>query len=388
MKTIDFSSLKKDFSLLNDNDILFLNDFFNESLILNMINSIEKKRKSSLIIIIIVFIIAVLWILVVFNIPELNHTTKDWVSIASYIFWWIIVCFWLFFKYLKSKFTSSIKWDILSKMVEKTKLDVEYSAKWEFFSDDLNVIANETKIIRHFDRLNFKEDGIKIENNEKWFLITWTEFQTSKRTKDNKWRTRYTVNNHSYILKIKFINPKFLIKSPITLFYEKSNLVLNIVAWIIFLLLLFGTIEVWKDLWVILWIYSILLLWFYFYNWNKNKKRIKLENIDFEKEFDVFWEDNIEARQVLNPAFMYRIYDYVNKVNKNRKYNLYFKEDYIYIKHDIDWDFLEISFFKSLLKNLRDYVEFYIEIKNIWELATDLKLWFYDKWFSSKNIIE
>jgi hypothetical protein len=60
MKTIDFSSLKKDFSLLNDNDILFLNDFFNESLILNMINSIEKKRKSSLIIIIIVFIIAVL----------------------------------------------------------------------------------------------------------------------------------------------------------------------------------------------------------------------------------------------------------------------------------------------------------------------------------------
>ena len=130
------------------------------------------------------------------------------------------------------------------------------------------------------------------------------------------------------------------------------------------------------------------MVWIYFYKKSKNKNRIRLENIDFEKEFNVFSNDKILSRQVLNPAFMYRIYDYVNKVNKNRKYSFFIEKDYIYVKHEIAWDFLEISFFKSLFRNLKDYVEFYLEIKNIWELSTDLKLCFYDKWFSSKNIIK
>lgn len=85
---------------------------------------------------------------------------------------------------------------------------------------------------------------------------------------------------------------------------------------------------------------------------------------------------------------MYRIYDYTNKIDKNRKYSLYFKDDYIYIKFDVSSDFLEISAFKSLLKNLTQYVEFYLEMKNISALADDLKLGFYDKNFSRKQVIK
>lgn len=78
----------------------------------------------------------------------------------------------------------------------------------------------------------------------------------------------------------------------------------------------------------------------------------------------VFMEKNeIETRKILTPSF-------------------------IYIKNDIDGEFLEMSFFKSSLKNLQDYAEFYLEIKNILDLATDLKLWFYDNWYSSTYLIK
>jgi len=62
---------------------------------------------------------------------------------------------------------------------------------------------------------------------------------------------------------------------------------------------------------------------------------VKLENIDFEKEFDVYSEDKIESRVLLTPSFMYRLVDYVNKISRKRIYELFFKDDYIYVKYDI-----------------------------------------------------
>jgi len=85
---------------------------------------------------------------------------------------------------------------------------------------------------------------------------------------------------------------------------------------------------------------------------------------------------------------MYRIYDYAVKINKKRKYDFHFYWDYIYINYKMPGDYLEVSFYKSLYSNLKDYVEFYIELKNISELANDLKLSFYDKSFGINNIIK
>jgi hypothetical protein len=115
----------------------------------------------------------------------------------------------------------------------------------------------------------------------------------------------------------------------------------------------------------------------------KNKKLnfLKLENLEFEDTFNIYSEDYLTARSILTPSFMYRIYDYVNKINKNRKYDFYFKDDYIYINHKVNNNYLDVSFFKSLYVNISDYVEFYQELKNISQLASDLKLSFYDKNF-------
>lgn len=388
MQQLNFGSLKNRYKLLKDQDTTFLNNFFNDFKILEILKKIEKKRKKYLLIIIIAFIISVSLIILVLNIPELNHTNSDWDSIAWYIVSWIFLIFMILFGTLKSRFSSDIKWKVLSKLVEKLDNDVEYNSSWTFFKDDFKLIQKETKLIKPYDRFDWKEDSIKIDWKEKWYLITWTEFQTSTKSTDKKWRTHYTTNNHGYIMKIQFENPKFQIEKSITLF-EQWNMLVWIIFYIItFCILLWLALSFWKIFWVLFWVYIIVLIWIYFYKKNKSKNRVNLENIEFEKEFDVYCDDQILARQILTPAFMYRIYDYVNKINKKRKYSLYMKDDYMYIKHKIEWEFLEISFFKSLFKNLQDYVEYYLEIKNIWELAKDLKLSFYDKWFSVNNIIK
>jgi len=182
-----------------------------------------------------------------------------------------------------------------------------------------------------------------------------------------------------YLMKIKFNNPKYLIKSRINILNERfidflyDNLYMSI-FWIVMMSVWVTIIYNIFKLNII--VASLLII-------------VKLENIEFEKEFNVYSDDEIETRKILNPAFMYRIYDYVNKVSKNRSYSLFLFKDYIYIYHKIySGSYLEVSFFKSLFSNIKDYVEFYLELKNISELASDLKLSFYDKEFSKNNIIK
>ncbi|MBT3729349.1 DUF3137 domain-containing protein [bacterium] len=75
------------------------------------------------------------------------------------------------------------------------------------------------------------------------------------------------------------------------------------------------------------------VIWFIF-SYFREKKRIKLENIDFEKEFDVFGDDGIESRKLLTPSFMYRLVDFVNKINHKRVYEMFFHDNYFYLKYN------------------------------------------------------
>jgi hypothetical protein len=55
------------------------------------------------------------------------------------------------------------------------------------------------------------------------------------------------------------------------------------------------------------------------------RNKVNLENIEFEKKFDVYSDDQVESRAILTPSFMYRILDFVNKISKKRVYELFFK---------------------------------------------------------------
>ncbi|PID83869.1 hypothetical protein CSB09_03915 [Candidatus Gracilibacteria bacterium] len=287
----------------------------------------------------------------------------------------------------QDKVSIQVKEQILAKMAEKMKDHLSYSPKSEYFPESIHSITNTTGIIDSYDRLDFVQDSIKIEESKQGFTITGVEFQTSKKYTDNKGNTRYKVNNHAYIMKILLHNPKHTIKHSISLFPEvagsKYIMIFALIANTFLLAVCISVQEWFGALAFGLFVLGSIVAWYY-----NQKTLVRLENVDFEKEFEVHSSDQVESRKVLTPDFMYRIYDYVNKIDKTRRYSLYFKGNTIYIKFDIFGDFLEISLGKSLIKNLTQYVEFYLEIKNISELANDLKLGFYDKNFSRTTVIQ
>jgi hypothetical protein len=63
---------------------------------------------------------------------------------------------------------------------------------------------------------------------------------------------------------------------------------------------------------------------------------------------------------------MYRIVDFVNKINNKRVYEMYLNKNIFYIKYNLKTkNYFEFSELKSVYTDLKDYVEFYLEIKNI-----------------------
>ena len=144
-------------------------------------------------------------------------------------------------------------------------------------------------------------------------------------------------------------------------------------------------------------VFSIVWLIYSFIRWGK---RVKLENREFEKEFDVFSEDQIEARKILTPSFMYRLVDFVNKVHKNRVYEILFVDNTFYIKlsflktnklrNSFSYrihNFMQFPIGENMKETVEPYVEFYLEIKNILSIVDDLKLFYYDKGEMTKEII-
>ena len=63
-----------------------------------------------------------------------------------------------------------------------------------------------------------------------------------------------------------------------------------------------------------------------------NKNRVKTENSEFEKKFDVYCTDQVTSRAILTPSFMYKIFDFVNRISKRRIYEFFFIDKTIYIK--------------------------------------------------------
>lgn len=116
-----------------------------------------------------------------------------------------------------------------------------------------------------------------------------------------------------------------------------------------------------------------------------------MENIDFEKRFDVFCEDPEQTRQLLTPSFMYRILDYIDKIDPKRVYTFYFDQDHFFVKYDIlasrKGNYMEISTMRKIADSLDDFVTFYLEVQGIKSLIADLKLLYLDEKSISTKIL-
>ena len=81
-----------------------------------------------------------------------------------------------------------------------------------------------------------------------------------------------------------------------------------------------------------------------------NIHRVELENIEFEKLFDVKCQDQVKSRMILTPAFMDRIVSFVHKTGN--QYEFLFQGNTMYIKRKILGKYLEVGTEKNILTNL------------------------------------
>ena len=466
MKTFDFSSLIPKYSLLNGNDVNKLNNFFNKTDIQEKLWKAEFHRKIFMIIKIVVYLIALALIWYFTYLTQNFEILIYWIVWVWFLGWVINIIFektWPTIKKdilplfvgdidesLEYSSTASLFSESVNSVKTKTSLlhpfdrvdCTEDSVRYTIWVLDNEInIPNQKKdnmlwilpwiipMWLNWVKVDWDKEVISWDIKVKWSIkIECCEIKTSnKHTQKTKHGTRtyYVTNNHCYMTKIKFLKPRFTIKKWIRLAEDvhdwgiKKYFPIFAVSFLFCFpinlyahpLLVSFSESYWVHVYLLylsIFLFSLLFVnqMFKLLEW---KNRVVLENLDFEKEFDVFSEDQIESRKVLTPSFMYRIVDFVNKISRNRVYEMYFNGDEIYIKHDLlkemwpsriikllsflwipftsnKW-YLEFSIFKSLFNNLNGYIEFYLELKNITELVRDLNLFYYDQWTFETELI-
>jgi hypothetical protein len=102
---------------------------------------------------------------------------------------------------------------------------------------------------------------------------------------------------------------------------------------------------------------------------------VKLENVDFEKNFAVYSTDQIEARYILTPGMMEAI---LNLKKLSNKVQLSFIDEKVYIKLPLKKDMLESSVFKTVLDKQEmqsnyTYLKLLFSIVDILDLNT--RIW-------------
>ncbi len=105
-------------------------------------------------------------------------------------------------------------------------------------------------------------------------------------------------------------------------------------------------------------------------------KLIKLENPEFEKEFVVYGDDQVEARYILSPSFMERILNFKRKWNS--KVYLSFHNSKVYVAIWMKNNLFETRLFKSILeysfiKKNAQYIWLLIGIVN--DLNLNTRIW-------------
>ena len=103
---------------------------------------------------------------------------------------------------------------------------------------------------------------------------------------------------------------------------------------------------------------------------------IKLEDPEFEKEFCVYGDDQIEARYILSPALMQRIVEFKRKWNT--KVYLSFKDSKVYIAIKLNKNLFETRLFKSIVDYtfIEENIRFLILLTGIVEdLNLNTRIW-------------
>lgn len=104
-----------------------------------------------------------------------------------------------------------------------------------------------------------------------------------------------------------------------------------------------------------------------------NLKHTTLEDVVFEKKYDVFTDDEIEARYLITTSFMERLVN-IKTAFKARRTSCAFYQDKLLIALDTKKDLFEIRSINKPIYNIKQYDDMFDEIFSIINLIEHFKL--------------
>ncbi len=319
----------------------------------------------------------------------------------SPVIWSTAISYWLGIGFLYKKFASKIEIPLKTEVLQKmcpllySKLEYSYDEKYSF--DELELLMGKN-FLSSYDSLDKVEDSVHfiVENDGKKFSLNGFELETSEVRWSGKNRRRVTTN-HCYLMKAIFPNARIPLTSDLFIVHDEadgngsSNGIMFIILGVFISLIVgFMWIMAMTNHAGISFFVSLIIsigVWFtirHFYKESLNKNRIQLENIEFEKLFDVKCEDQVTSRMIITPAFMDRIVTFVNKTGN--QYEFMMQGNAMYIKRQIHRKYLEAGTEKNMLTNLVGFTQFYTDMREIIQFTYDMNLMYLSKTDNTVNI--
>ena len=105
----------------------------------------------------------------------------------------------------------------------------------------------------------------------------------------------------------------------------------------------------------------------------KGLKRTELEDVIFEKKYDVYTDDEVEARVIITTAFMERINN-ISKVFKTKETSCAFLGNLVYIALETNKNMFEIFNFDKPVNGAEFFAQMFEELISIYKLIDYLQL--------------
>jgi Protein of unknown function (DUF3137) len=305
------------------------------------------------------------------------------------------LCMSVLYAIFSSQIEIPLKSEVLARLCPLiySKLEYSYDAKYSF--DDLSFLTTKG-FINSYDQIDRAEDSVyfSVERDNKIFVLNGYEFETSEIRWSGKSRKRITTN-HDYLMKVQFPHARIPLQSDLyitkdygdidlwgtfTVFSIGGFVISLFFSWIFIVMFGFNSdpfniIPIVGSLLIATWV--CWLIHHFLDDPYPHKNEVKLENIEFEKLFDVECEDQITSRMILTPAFMDRLVSFVQKTGN--QYQFLFQQNVMYVKRTINQNYLEAGTERDITKNLKGFVQFYIDMREICLFANDMNLLYLSK---------
>lgn len=333
-------------------------------------------------------------------ISGLFFTIGTWDDAFAPVIWSTIGSYSLGIGFLYSKFSSKIEIPLKSEVLQKmcpilySKLEYSYDGKYSF--DEVEDLRSK-KFIDSYDSMDRVEDSVHFDIEKDWkiFSVNGFELETSEVRGSGKNRRRVTTN-HCYLMRAAFPHARIPLSSDLLITHDIADSwlsnklifpILGLFFWTTISLVILSLVII--NSWTL--IFTSLMIggciWYsihYFYQKNINTNRVQLENMEFEKLFDVKCEDQVTSRMIITPAFMDRIISFVNKTGNS--YEFLLRDNIMYIKRQIKGNYLEAWTEKNMLTNLAWFTQFYADMREIIQFTYDMNLMYLSKTDTTKSI--